>query len=132
MAEHGVPIDRIINGGGVPQRNPVLNRVYANVLGKPILVPKGDVTSLGSAIFAFLAAGTFRTIDEAQQALCPGFVTIQPEATVYPELYALYRKLYFSLGQRGSDAVTMGEILPELRRIAAAARGGRSAGIAAD
>jgi L-ribulokinase len=132
MAEHGVPIDRIINGGGVPQRNPVLNRVYANVLGKPILVPKGDVTSLGSAIFAFLAAGTFRSIDEAQQALCPGFVTIQPEATVYPELYALDRKLYVSLGQRGSDAVTMGEILPELRRIAAAARGGRSAGIAAD
>ncbi len=49
----------------------VLNQVYANVLGKPILVPQCDVTSLGSAIFAFLAAGTFRTIEEAQAALCP-------------------------------------------------------------
>jgi len=132
MAEHGVQVDRIINGGGVPQRNPVLNRVYANAMGKPILVPKGDVTSLGSAIFAFLAAGTFRTIEEAQDALCPGYAAIQPETTSYPELYALYRKLYFALGQRGSAAVGIGEILPELRRIAAAARGGRSAGIAAD
>ena len=71
MEEHGVPVDRIINGGGIPQRNPVLNQVYANVLGKPVLVPKGDVTSLGSAIFAFLAAGAFETIEEAQDALCP-------------------------------------------------------------
>ncbi len=50
----------------------MLNQVYANVMDKPILVPKGDVTSLGSAIFAFLAAGTFRSIEEAQDALCPG------------------------------------------------------------
>ena len=56
MEEHGVAVNRIINGGGIPQRNDVLNQVYANVLNKPILVPQGDVTSLGSAIFAFLAA----------------------------------------------------------------------------
>ena len=73
MEEHGVPVRRIINGGGIPQKNAVLNQVYANVMGKPILVPKGDVTSLGSAIFAFMAAGAFRTIEEAQDQLCPGF-----------------------------------------------------------
>ena len=71
MEQHGVPVRRVINGGGIPQKNAVLNQVYANVLGKPVLVPGGDVTSLGSAIFAFLAAGTFRTIEEAQSALCP-------------------------------------------------------------
>src|SRR5207302_9767399 len=47
LAEHGVPIRRVINAGGVPQSNPVLNQVYANVLGKPILVPDGTPTSLG-------------------------------------------------------------------------------------
>ena len=36
MEEHGVPVRRIINGGGIPQKNPVLNQVYANVMGKPI------------------------------------------------------------------------------------------------
>jgi L-ribulokinase len=125
MQEHGVPVERIINGGGIPQRNAVLNQVYANVLGKPILVPKGDVTSLGSAIFAFLAAGAFRTIEEAQNALCPGYTTIEPDAAsaaIYGELYALYRKLYFAFGARHSESVEIGEVLPELRRIAARAR----------
>jgi L-ribulokinase len=110
MEEHGVPVRRIVNGGGIPQKNAVLNQVYANVMGKPILVPKTDVTSLGSAIFAFLAAGTFRTVEEAQDALCPAYTVVQPrDAAVYEPLYALYRKLYFSFGT--------GDVLPELRRI---------------
>lgn len=134
MEEHGVPVRRIINGGGIPQKNATLNRVYANALGKPILVPKGDVTSLGSAIFAFLAAGTFKTIEEAQGALCPGHNVVEPdasEAAVYNELYRLYRKLYFALGERESAPAGFGDVLPELRRIAAEARGGKSAGSAA-
>jgi L-ribulokinase len=123
MEQHGVPVHRIINGGGIPRKNPVLNQVYANVLGKPILVPQGDVTSLGSAIFAFLAAGAFKTIEEAQDRLCPGYSTVEPEAAgvaIYRELFPLFRELYFSFGQ--------GSALPELRRIAATARGGQSAG----
>ncbi len=135
MEQHGVPVRRIINGGGVPQKNAVLNQVYANVMGKPILVPKGDVTSLGSAIFAFLAAGAFETVEEAQDALCPAYATIEPqaaEAATYAELYPLYHKLYFSFGQRKSAAVEIGDVLPELRAIGARARGGKSAGSAAD
>jgi L-ribulokinase len=126
MEEYGVPIRRVINGGGVPQKNEVLNRVYANVFNKPVLVPESEVTSLGSAIFAFLAAGTFRTIEEAQDALCPTYRTVEPEAAaakVYQELYPLYRKLYFGLGRAAAEAVAAGDVLPSLRRIAAAARG---------
>jgi L-ribulokinase len=122
METYGVPVRRIINGGGIPQKNAVLNQVYANVMGKPILVPKGDVTSLGSAIFAFMAAGAFKTIEEAQDRLCPGFNVIEPvaeEAAASAKLYALYRELYFSFGG--------GETLPTLRRLAAQARGGKSA-----
>ena len=118
MEEHGVPVRRIINGGGIPQKNAVLNQVYANVMGKPILVPNGDVTSLGSAIFAFMAAGAFKTIEEAQDRLCPGFNVIEPKESC-EELYATYRELYFSFGR--------GETLPKLRRIAAEVRGGKSA-----
>ena len=134
MEKHGVPVRRIVNAGGIPQRNAVLNQVYANVMGKPILVPKGDVTSLGSAIFAFLAAGSFQTIEEAQDALCPGYSTVEPEgsgAGTYRDLYPLFRKLYFSFGARGSQATELGDVLPELRRIANRARGGQSAGSAA-
>lgn len=127
MEEHGVPIRRIINAGGIPQKNDVLNRVYANVLNKPVLIPKTDVTSMGSAIFAALAAGAFRSLEEAQKALCPEYRVVEPEAKaarIYEELYGLYRELYFGFG--GGDrapAVSAGRILPALRRVAAAARG---------
>jgi L-ribulokinase len=125
MGQHDVTVNRIINGGGIPQRNELLNQVYANVLKKPILVPQGDVTSLGSAIFAFLAAGTFRSVGEAQDALCPKHRIFEPqpeEVRVYAELYSMYRELYFSFGQKGSQAVRLGHVLPELRRIAAETR----------
>jgi L-ribulokinase len=134
MEEHDVPIHRVINGGGIPQKNAVLNQVYANVLGKTILVPKGDVTSLGSAIFAFLAAGTFKTIEEAQEALCPPYAEVEPQpehAATYEELYPLYRRLYFAFGRRGLPE-SWGDILPKLRTVAARVRGGRSAGSAAN
>jgi L-ribulokinase len=126
MAEHGVPIERVINAGGVPQKNEVLNRVYANVLNKPVLVPQGEVTSLGSAIFAALAAGAFRSIEEAQAAVCPKFRVVEPApqaAKTYEELYALYRQLYFAFGRADAPQAAIGGVLPALRHIAAAARG---------
>jgi L-ribulokinase len=125
MEEYGVPIHRVINGGGIPRKNPVLNTVYANVLNKPILVPTAEVTSLGSAIFAFLAAGSFKTIEDAQDALCPGFDIIEPDprqAAVYERLFALYRTLYFAMGRRDAEPAAVGGVLPALRRIAAEAR----------
>jgi len=125
MEEHGVPIHRVINGGGVPQKNETLNRVYANVLNKPVLVPEDDVTSLGSAIMAFMAAGAFESLEQAQQALCPRYRTVQPEAReaqTSERLYALYRKLYFGFGMSGSEAVAVGGVLPALRTIAAQVR----------
>jgi L-ribulokinase len=126
MQEHGVPIHRVINAGGIPQRNEVLNRVYANVLNKPVLVPETDVTSLGSAIFAFLAAGEFQTIEEAQGKLCPRYRTIAPDpgaVSIYEDLYRVYRKLYFGFGRAGASAIEAGDVLPTLRRIAGRSRG---------
>jgi len=126
MAEHGVRVDRVINGGGIPQKNETLNRVYANVFNKPVLVPEQEVTSLGSAIFAFLAAGAFPTVEAAQAALCPSYRIVEPdlrEVAVYQELYPLYRNLYFGLGQPGSETVALGQVLPKLRAIRARVAG---------
>ena len=126
MEDYGVPIRRVINAGGIPQKNEVLNRVYANILNKPVLIPESDVTSLGSAIFAALAAGAFSTIEEAQAALCPKYRIVEPEpkaAVVYEELFAMYRELYFGFGKGDARPIAAGPFLPALRRIAATARG---------
>src|SRR5664279_2934939 len=115
MAEHGAHIKRVINGGGIPLKNEVLNHVYANVLGRPVLVPSKSVVSLGSAIFAFLAAGIFKTVEEAQAQICPPHKTYLPdsrEQKTYEGLYAAYRKLYFAFGDPKSEP--MSDVLPTL------------------
>ena len=125
MAEHGVPVERVINAGGIPQNNAVLNQIYADVLGKPVLVPDGTPTSLGSGIFALLAAGVYETVEEAQKAICLPYRSYEPKpeaVAIYDQLYALYRQAYFSLGKPDAEGVPLGLLLPELRRIAAAAR----------
>jgi L-ribulokinase len=122
MSAHGVHIKRVINAGGIPQKNDVLNQVYANVLERPVLVPSRSVVSLGAAIFAFLAAGVFQTVEEAQDKICPPHRTFLPEISaqnIYDQLYSLYSKLYFAFGQAASDG--MGSVLPTLIALAAAA-----------
>ncbi|HTP70074.1 MAG TPA: ribulokinase [Dongiaceae bacterium] len=126
MQQHGVPIERVINAGGIPQKNDVLNRVYANVLNKPVLIPQSEVTSLGSAIFAAMAAGAFPSVEAAQKALCPSYRIVEPDPAsvrIYEELYGIYHELYFALGRRDAAPTALGGVLPALRRIAATARG---------
>ena len=122
MAENGVPVERVINAGGIPQNNRVLNQVYADVLGKPVLVPAGVPTSLGSGIFALVAAGAFPTIEAAQAKLCLNYTTYTPDEdahATYNRLFSLYRALYFALGTRKAEPGALGAVLPELKKIAA-------------
>jgi L-ribulokinase len=119
MESNGVRVQRIINAGGIPQKNEVLNRVYANALGRPVLVPTKSVTSLGSAIFAFLAAGTFKSVEEAQDKICPPHRVFEPdhsEQKVYDELYRVFSRIYFAFGEKGSD---FGDVLSTLIGISA-------------
>jgi len=120
MSEYGAPTQRVINGGGIPQSNSVLNQVYANVLGRPVLVPSSKVTGLGSAIFAILAAGSFKTIEEAQRKVCPAYTVFEPQPEterVYSDLYDLYRRIYFDFG-RPAETSAFGTVLPKLIQIA--------------
>jgi len=77
------------------------------------VVPEGDVTSLGSAIFAFMAAGTFSFHRKSTRCTVPevhGIRTNAASAAVYDELFALYHKLYFSMGQRNAPATAIGDV----------------------
>src|SRR5438128_10255236 len=125
MEENGVIVRRVINTGGIPQKNDVLNQVYANVLGRPVLVPAGNVVSLGSAIFVFLAAGVFKTVEEAQDKICPQYKVFQPQVsakTVYDRLYAFYSKMYFAFGR--PESADFGNLLPGLIQVSESAHAG--------
>jgi L-ribulokinase len=121
MAEHGVRVERVINAGGIPQNNTVLNQVYANVLAKPVLVPDGIPTSLGSGVFALMAAGAVSSVEEAQAAICLPHKTYTPDPAavdVYNQMYQLYRDVYFALGSGDAAPSSLGRVLPQLREIA--------------
>ena len=125
MEENGVIVRRVINAGGIPQKNDVLNQVYANVLGRPVLAPAGNVVSLGSAIFAFLAVGVFKTVEEAQDKICPQYKVFQPQVsakTVYDRLYAFYSKMYFAFGR--PQSADFGNLLPGLIQVSESAHAG--------
>jgi L-ribulokinase len=107
MEEYGVPVTRVLNGGGIPRKNAVLNQVYADIRNKPILVPEGEMTSL--AILAFLAAGAFKTVEEPRAS----------SRIAYDELSGHSRRLYYALGSPGSQPVAVDGVLPSLRRVAA-------------
>ena len=116
MSEYGAVTARVINGGGVPHNNPVLNQVYANVLDRPVLVPEHSVTGLGSAIFAFLAAGAFANIEDAQAAVCLPYTTFMPQAETkdtYDTLYGLWRRMYFDFG-KPAEGTYFSDVLPTL------------------
>lgn len=125
MMEYNVPVERIINAGGVPQNSPLLNQVYADVLNKPVLIPQSSPTSIGSGIFAQLAAGLIQSVEEGQDRMCPDYKTYEPRpqhVAVYERLYRLYRDVYFAFGEKQEQPHNLSAVLPELRRIAAEAR----------
>jgi Ribulose kinase len=117
MQAGGARFDRIINAGGIPQKNDVLNQVYADVLGRPVHVPERSPVGVGACIFAAMIAGDFETIAEAQERMAPPLRVFTPRAShvaAYGRLTALFRDTYFAFGEgRSCD---MGAILPTLRR----------------
>ena len=125
MAEHGVPVNRVINAGGIPQKNAVLNQIYADVLDRPFSCRTGRRPAWVRASLRCSQQGPSNSIEEAQKAMCLPYRSYAPRAksvAIYNGLYALYRKAYFALGQPDAAATPLGMLLPELRRIAAAAR----------
>ncbi|MBS9721361.1 ribulokinase [Tianweitania sp. BSSL-BM11] len=116
MRSCGVGTGRVINGGGIPQKNDVLNQIYADVLGEDVYVPTTSPTGVGSCIFAALACGAFADVQEAQARLSPPLKIFhpRPEArAAYEELFALFRELYFGFG--AGEAVDLSTVLPRLR-----------------
>ena len=56
--ENGIPLERIVCGGGLAERNPLLMQVYADVTGRPLQLAKStQACALGSAILGAVAAG---------------------------------------------------------------------------
>ncbi len=107
LEEYGSDIDRIVNCGGIAEKNALVMQIYADVTGRPMVVSRSAQTcALGAAMAGAVVAGTkaggYDRLEQAQQKMAgirERVFTPDPEAhAVYRELYTLYRKLHDAFG----------------------------------
>jgi L-ribulokinase len=107
LGERGIPIDRVISCGGIAEKNALFMQIYADVLGRPMLLAGSPQTpALGSAIAAAVAAGSraggyddFATAQDHMTSVADQRYEPNPHAVaVYNELYGLYRELHDTFG----------------------------------
>lgn len=138
LGECGVPIDRIVCCGGIAAKNDLFMQIYADVLGRPMLLAGSPQTpALGAAISAAVAAGAeaggYASFEEAQARMTSlrdeRFDPVPGATAVYDELYAMYRELHDCFGGvpgAEGDLPTMMKRLLALRERVAADRVGES------
>ncbi len=125
LEEYGVPVTRIVNCGGISEKNPLVMQIYADVTGRPIEIARsGQACAMGSAIFGAVAGGAFASTEAAQAAMAgvkPIRFAPQPGAVeVYNKLYAVYSDLHDAFGKTGKHPDLEGAMksLLEIRRAA--------------
>lgn len=76
--QHGLKIREVYATGGISQKNSLMMQIYADVLGKPVRVPKlRQAGAMGSAVLAAYAAGEYETVSAAADKM------VQLEDTLY-------------------------------------------------
>ena len=117
VREYGVNVDEVITCGGLAVKSPFLMQVYADILNMPMKVAASDQTcALGAALFGAVAAGTFKTIEEAQKLTHTREHVYHPIAEnvpVYEKLFALYTQLHDAFGLP-SWSGTMANLMKDL------------------
>ena len=95
----GIRIDRVIAIGGVAKKSRFVMQTIADVMGVEVAVAAGDQpVALGAAMFAATAAGLYRQVEEAQQAMSAGTESVyRPDPDRAKRYDRLYRD-YLALG----------------------------------
>jgi L-ribulokinase len=127
--KNGVAVNELVAAGGLPEKNPLLMQIYADVTGLEIkVVGTQQACAHGAAMFgaaaAGRAAGGYDSIREAAQCMArlkkESYKPIRKHQNVYDQLYAEYVRLYDYFG-RGENNVmkTLKHIRAEARHHAA-------------
>jgi len=132
IEHYGVPVQEIVNCGGLATKNPLLMQIYADVTGRPMKVSRSDQTpALGAAIFAAVAAGKqaggYDSIAEAIQAMTGVGKEYYPKTgnqAIYQHLYRLYSQLHDAFGTRQWTG-NLYHVMKELLAIRDRVRGNR-------
>lgn len=105
--DQGVPVKGLIGLGGVARKSPFIMQMMADVMNMPIRIHKSEQTcALGAAMFAATASGIYSRVEEAMEAMGPGFdAYYHPKAdrvAIYAARYERY-KAFGAFIQHGTD-----------------------------
>ena len=98
MKGQGLRIDSVNAIGGISKKAPFVMQTLANVLDMPIRVVRSEQTcALGAAMFAAVAAGVYKDINEATRHMGSDIeAEYRPDekrALIYEKLYKKYLEL---------------------------------------
>lgn len=72
LAANGVEIDELVAIGGISRKSPLTMQMIADVLGRRVdISASSQACAMGAVIMASVAGGVYRSVEEAQRALCP-------------------------------------------------------------
>lgn len=112
--EYGIKIDELYACGGLPEKNPMLMQIYADVTNLEIKVSKSNQTpALGAAMFGAVAAGKenggFDSIFEAAKVIPKlkdeTFKPILENVEIYEKLFQEYKLLHDYFGRGANDVM---------------------------
>ena len=124
----GLAVDRIVACGGLPERNPLLLQVFADVTGREIQVARSRQTpALGAAMWGAVAGGVFDSIVEAAESMAhlsdTVYLPCARHLEKYDALYGEYLRLHDLFGRSGDG------VMHTLKRLRSEARGHPRAGV---
>jgi len=112
--EYGIKIEELYACGGLPEKNPMLMQIYADVTNLEIKVSKSNQTpALGAAMFGAVAAGRenggFDSIFEAAKVIPKlkdeTFKPISENVEIYEKLFQEYKLLHDYFGRGANDVM---------------------------
>lgn len=126
LTNAGVPVNRIVAAGGLPDRNKLLMQIYADVTNREFSVVKSALAgALGAAMHGAVAAGSAAGgYDDIYAAAAKmggiqdiRYRPIPAHVAIYDQLYGEYSTLYDYFGRGDNDVMKR---LREVRRAALA------------
>lgn len=100
--KHGIPVEKLVATGGIPEKNPLLMQIYADVLQKEVVVNlNSQAPALGAAILGAIAAGEekggYDSVEKAIQKMSSSEINTyypnEKNRSVYNSLFSYYQRL---------------------------------------
>ena len=103
IEEYGVPVEEVVNCGGIAEKSPMTMQIYADICNRPMKISSSTQTcALGAAICGAVVGGAYKKIGQAARRMTSLKKTVyrpnRASVKVYAQLYELYMALHDAFG----------------------------------